>query len=103
MKIGTEILALIVASVLIGAVAATNLQQVYAPPDVNDYVIWRKTTHEFEKNVINIIGDPNEDPVPHLRPLLVAYVQDVTRIFLGGPDTIPGLLEDYHRKCATRG
>ena len=54
---------------------------------------FKKLTHEFEKNVINAVGDPNISPGP--RELLIAYVEDVNRIFLGGPDTIPGLLEQY--------
>jgi hypothetical protein len=90
--------ALVVASVLIGVVASTNLQQVYAPVDTNDYVVWKKTTHEFEKNVINTI---KEGPQPHLRELLAAYIDDVNRIFLGGPDTIPPLLQNYEHDVTT--
>ncbi len=55
---------------------------------------FKKLTHEFEKVVV---GDPNisQGPIPHLRELLDAYARDVTQIFLGGPDTLPGLLEQY--------
>jgi hypothetical protein len=66
---------------------------VFAQVDGRDFVVWRKTTHDFEKNVIQAVGDPNISPQP--RELLDAYAQEVTRIFLGGPDTIPGLLEQY--------
>jgi hypothetical protein len=93
MKIGTKLLAVVLASGLLVAVIATNLQHVYAQIDPGNFVLWKKTTHEFEKNVINAIGDPGLSPGP--RELLSAYVDDVNRIFLGGPVTIPGLLEQY--------
>ena len=47
---------------------------------------FKKLTHEFEKNVINAMGDPNEGPQPHLRELLQAYSQNVQRIFVGDPN-----------------
>jgi hypothetical protein len=58
---------------------------------------FKKLTHEFEKAVV---GDPNisQGPIPHLRELLDAYAQDVMRIFLGGPDTIPELLATYQQE-----
>jgi len=93
LKIGTKFLGLVLASVLIGTVAATHLQQVYAPRGCSGCVEFKKLTHEYEKNVINAIGDPNISPGP--RELLTAYVNDVNRIFLGGPDTLPELLEQY--------
>jgi len=73
-----------------------GLQQAYAPRDCPGCLEFKKLTHEFEKNVI---GDPNisQGPAPHLRELLDAYVDDVNGIFLGGPDTIPVLLEQYHQ------
>ncbi len=42
-----------------------------------------------------MVGNPDEGPEPHLREVVDAYARDVTQIFLGGPDTIPGLLEQY--------
>ena len=81
------------------AVLATNLQHVYAQIDPGNFVLWKKTTHEFEKNVINAIGEPNQSPGP--RDLLSAYVVDVNRIFLGGPDTIPALLQSYQDDVTT--
>lgn len=107
MKIGSKTLALAVASVLLVAVVATNLQRTYAPRDCvgcvdhGDFVLWKKTTKEFEKNVINTIRDESAGPAPHLRELLSAYVDDVNRIFLGGPDTIPVLLLSYERDVTT--
>ena len=80
------------------AVVATNLQHVNAQIDPSNFVLWKKT-HEFEKNVINAIGDPNLTPGP--RELLSGYVDDVNRIFLGGPDTIPVLLQSYERDVTT--
>ena len=53
------LLSVIVASVLLVAVVATNLQQVYAQIDPGNFVLWKKTTHAFEKNVINAIGNPD--------------------------------------------
>jgi hypothetical protein len=92
MKIGGfNCVALIVASVLISAVAATNLQQAYAI-DCGSCVEIKKLTDVFEKNVINAIG--NTDAEPHLRELLRTYIGDVNRL-LGGPDTIPGLVETF--------
>ena len=99
MEIGTKLLAIVLASVLLVAVVATNLQHVNAQIDPGNFVLWKKTTHEFEKNVINAIGDPNFTPGP--RDLLSAYVDDVNRIFLGGPDTIPALLQSYERDVTT--
>jgi hypothetical protein len=99
MKIGTKLLAVVLAPVLFVAVVATNLQQVYAQIDPGNFVLWKKTTHEFEKNVIKAIGDPNVSPGP--RELLVAYIDDVNRIFLGGPDTIPALLQSYQEDVTT--
>ena len=78
-----------VASVLI---CATNLQQVYAPRDCAGCAKFKKLTHEFEKNVINAIGDPNISPQP--RELLVGYVGDVDRILVGDPN-IDRLLQSY--------
>jgi hypothetical protein len=98
MKIGTKLLGVVLASVLLVAVVATNLQHVYAQIDPGNFVLWIKTTHEFEKNVINTI---KEGPEPHLSELLTAYVDDVNRIFLGGPDTIPALLQSYERDATT--
>jgi hypothetical protein len=99
MKIGNKMFQLVMASVLIGAVAATNLQQVYAPTDVSDYAIWRKTTHEFEKSVINAaIEDPENIP-----EALNAYSLDVLRIFSGDPniDQVRTLLQSYQQDVAT--
>jgi hypothetical protein len=98
LKITSKTFALVVASVLLVAVATTNLQHVYGQIDPGNFVLWKKTTHEFEKNVINTI---KEGPQPHLRELLTAYVDDVNRIFLGGPDTIPALLQSYERDLTT--
>ena len=98
MKIGTKLLAVVLASVRLVAVVATNLQHVNAQIDPSNFVLWKKT-HEFEKNVINAIGDPNLTPGP--RELLSGYVDDVNRIFLGGPDTIPVLLQSYERDVTT--
>jgi hypothetical protein len=49
--------------------------------------LWRVQetfTHAFEKNVIS--GQWNPGDTPPIRELLSAYVDDVNRILLGGPD-----------------
>ena len=68
-----------VASVLIGVVAATNIQQVSAPRDCGACVQFKKLTHEFEKNVIEAatVGDPNIIP-----SLLEQYSTDVRALDL---------------------
>jgi len=89
---GIKTFALAVGSVFFVAIAVTSLQHVYAQIDPGNFVLWRKTTHEFEKNVINAIGDPNISPQP--RELLVGYVGDVDRILVGDPN-IDRLLQSY--------
>ena len=96
-SLSTPLLAIVTAAVVIGMVTV-SIQQVYAPRTCAGCVQFKKLTHEFEKNVIDAIGDPNEGPQPHLRELLSAYVDDVNRIFLGGPDTLPELLAQYQQE-----
>jgi hypothetical protein len=88
------LLAIVTAAVVVGMVTI-GIQQAYAPRDCPGCVAFKKLTHEFEKNVIYAVGDPNISPGP--RELLSAYVDDVNRMCLGGPDTIPELLEQYQR------
>jgi hypothetical protein len=95
-----SILAILVGLTLTFSIAALSIQyqqQVWAPRDCGSCIPdFMKTIHEFEKNVIGGVIDPNSvPPSPVVRELLEAYVQDVNRIFLGGPDTIPGLVESY--------
>jgi hypothetical protein len=132
MKLRTLILALFVATALVGAVAAINLQQAFAFGFVERQQIgeFRKLTAQFEKTVINSISNPEISPQPHLsqdflrltgefktdiiNAVLVnppepdkipefrkVYTDGDLRIFLGGPDTIPGLLQDYGRNEQT--
>jgi hypothetical protein len=100
LKIGSKLFALVVTSVVLVAVVATNLQHVYAQIDPGNFVLWRKTTHEFEKNVINTI---KEGPQPHLRELLNAYSENVNRIFIGDPgiDQIRILVQGYTEGMTT--
>ena len=90
----TPLLAIVTAAVVIGIVTA-SIQQVSAPRGCNGCVQFKKLTHEFEKNVINAIGDPNISPGP--RELLVRYVGDVNTIFVGDPniERVTTLLEGY--------
>jgi hypothetical protein len=115
MKIGTKLLAVVLASGLLVAVIATNLEQVYAQIDPGNFVLWKKTTHEFEKGIIAAIEDPENIPEAlnaysqavqeifaddpnsdQVRTLLQSYEQDVTRIF-DTQEPIPGnqLVKDF--------
>lgn len=100
MKSGNKTFALVVASVLLVAVVATNLHQVSAFGFVERQQ-FKKLTHEFEKNVITTIKDEGTGPVPHLRELLLPYIEQTNMIFLGGPDTIPPLTQSYERDVTT--
>lgn len=58
----------------------------------------RKLTHEFEKDVIGLVGNPDEvPPSPVVGELHRVYTDGALRIFLGGPDTIPALIENYQQ------
>ena len=70
----TPLLAIVTAAVVIGMVTV-GIQQVYAPRGCDGCTEFKKLTHEYEKNVINAIGDPNISPQP--RELLVGYLGDV--------------------------
>jgi len=52
-----------VTSVLLGAAAATNLQQVYTPRVCPGCTEFKKMTHEFEKDVITAVSVGNPDTV----------------------------------------
>jgi hypothetical protein len=84
------LLAIATAAVVVG-MATVGIRQASAPTDYAGCVAFKKLTHGFEKNVINAIADPGISLGP--RELLSATLDDANRIFLGGPDTIPALLE----------
>lgn len=98
MKIGTRLLALGVASALLMAVVATNLQQSASAFGFVERQEFKKLTRDFEKNVINAIGDPGISPGP--RELLNAYVEDANRILVGDPN-IDRLLQSYQEDVTT--
>ena len=52
-------------------------------------------TGEFKTEVINAVlsNPPEPDKIPEHK----VYTDGALRIFLGGPDTIPDLLQDYGR------
>jgi len=79
----TLTMAVVTVATIIGMVTL-NIQQVSAPRGCSGCVEFKKLTHEYEKNVINAIGDPNQSPGP--RELLVGYVGDVNRILIGDPN-----------------
>lgn len=92
MKIGSKTLALVMASVLLVAVVATNLQQANAPRGCSGCAAFKKLTHDFEKGVIAAIEDPENIP-----EALNAYSQGVVQIFIGDPglDQVRTLLQGY--------
>jgi hypothetical protein len=59
----TPLLAVVTVAVVIGMVTV-NIQQVSAPRGCGGCVEFKKLTSEYEKNVINAIGDPNISPQP---------------------------------------
>ena len=67
-----------------------------APPEGDKTSQFRQLTGQFKTDIIDaeLVAPPEGDKV--LR-LLNAYGDGVERIFLGGPDTIPGLLEQYQQ------
>ena len=81
MNIRSQILTVMVATALLGAVAATNLQQVSAPRGCGSCTPFKKLTHEFEKDVVEAAtsGDPNQ-----ITGLLEQYNQKVLDIFARG-------------------
>ncbi len=96
--ITTPLLAIVTAAVIIGMVTVST-QQVYAPRECGNCAVFKKLTHEFEKNVIKTIKDNSAGPQPHLRELLQAYSQKVQRIFIGDPnlDQVKTLLQSYEQ------
>ena len=89
MKIGTKLLAVVLASVLICTIA---VNQVYAPRGCDGCTEFKKLTHRFEKGVIAAIEDPENIP-----EALNAYSLNVQRIFSGDPniDQVRILLQTY--------
>lgn len=94
MKIGSKTFALGVASVLLVAVVATNLQQQQSASAFGfvERQQFKKLTHDFEKGVIAAIEDPENIP-----EALNAYSQGVIQIFIGDPgiDQVRTLLQSY--------
>jgi len=73
-----SILAILIAIAIIGMVTVC-VQQVSAPRGCGSCTVFKKLTHEFEKNVIDAatIGDPNIIP-----GLLEQYNEDVRALEL---------------------
>jgi hypothetical protein len=80
--IGSKIRVLMVASVLIGVVAATNIQQASAPRSCGGCLAFKKLTHEFEKNVISAVKNGDSGLIPEL---LEQYNEDVRAIDFSAP------------------
>jgi len=100
----------------------TSIQPVFAPRECGNCGEFLKLTAQFEKAVIGAVAPPEGDKMAQFRQLTgqwktdvinavlqpppngdkiaefhKVYTDGVLRIFLGGPDTIPELLQDYGR------
>ncbi len=80
MKPAITLITIVLVATIIGTVAV-NIQQVSAPRDCGQCVIFKTLTHEFEKAVIDAAtnGDPDT-----ISSLLGQYNQDVLDIFTRG-------------------
>ena len=88
-----------VAAMAILGTVMINVQTISAPRDCGSCIEFKKLTHEFEKSVIGLVGNPNEGPQPHLRELLDTYDQKVVRLFFTDPwlDQVRPLLQTYEQ------
>ena len=98
----------------------TNIQPVFAPGDCGNCGAFLKLTAQFEKAVIGATAPPEPEKIGQFKQLTgqwksddinavlqsppepdkipefhKVYTDGVSRIFLGGPDTNPELLQDY--------
>jgi len=100
LKIGSKTFALTVASLLLVAVVATNLQQQQSASAFGfvERQQFKKLTYDFEKGVIAALEDPENIP-----EALNAYRQNVQRIFIGDPnqDDVRTLLQSYEQDVTT--
>ena len=115
---------LLIATLMISSVTTLNLQQASAfgfverqqitdflkltaqfekavigfqsPPEPEKIGQFRQLTGQFKTDVINavLVSPPEPEKIPEFHKV---YTDGVLRIFLGGPDTIPELLQDYGR------
>ena len=67
-----------------------------SPPDPDKIGQFRQLTGQFKTDVISavLVSPPEPEKIPEFHKV---YTDGVLRIFLGGPDTIPELLQDYGR------
>jgi hypothetical protein len=99
----TLIWVILAAAAIIGMVTL-NVQQTYAPRECPGCVQFKKLTHDFEKNAIDAIGNPNDEPHAELIPEYHKVWEDgVMRIFQEGPgaDQIRIPLQSYGQDMAT--
>ena len=123
MKIGSTVMGIVVSLILIGSVSVVSLQQhasafgfverqqigdfqkltgefvkavigAVNPPEPEKTGQFRQLTGQFQSDVINAVLTQPPEPDKILR-LHQVYADKVLNIFLGGPDTIPGLLDAY--------
>jgi hypothetical protein len=102
MSVPTHILALLVATTMIGSVATMNLQQAFAFGFVERQQIgeFQKLTAQFEKAVINSISNPEISPQPHLSQdflkLTGEFKTDVINAVLVNPPE-PDKIPEFHK------
>lgn len=92
----------LLAATLIASIGATVIpfqQQVYAPRDCAGCVAFKKLTHEFEKSVINAVGNPDTTPAD-IGEMHKVWEDGALRIFPTDPAVLR-LLEDYQQDVAT--
>lgn len=97
MEIGSKMIALVVASVLLVTVVVTTCLQQASAFGFVERQQFKKLTHDFEKGVIAAIEDPENIP-----EALNAYSQGVQQIFIGDPriDQVRSLLQGYTEDVA---
>ena len=63
----------------------------------NNYPEFRQLTAKFKTDVMNalISNPPEPDRIPELHKV---YTEVALKIILGGPDTLPGLLDAYSQE-----
>jgi hypothetical protein len=92
------VLVILSAVILVIPVGISTLQeqQAYAPRECPGCGEFKKLTREFEKAVIGAVGNP--DTSTTIRVLAGEYSEEAEPLLLGGPDTLPRLLEQYQQE-----
>jgi hypothetical protein len=92
---------ILTATILVVSIGISSLQQqqTYAPRSCTGCVEFKKLTHEFEKSVIQAVGNPDTTPA-NIREMHKVWEDGALRIF-PTDQAILRLLEDYQQDVAT--